>query len=111
MQGITAYGLGSLQQNLWSFDTRTPAPAGPAVSPEFGAVDFTGADAGFNIAEQATQQPFAIGADAGSNIAESANVMEGGLPPTSPTLTLAPCVPYRKTFLMGKKVYLGLIQT
>jgi hypothetical protein len=26
-------------------------------------------------------------------------------------LTLAPCVPYRKTFLMGKKVYLGLIQT
>jgi hypothetical protein len=43
MQGITAYGLGSLQQNLAgpSTPTGTPAgtPAGPAVASEFGAVD------------------------------------------------------------------------
>jgi hypothetical protein len=41
MQGITAYGLGSLQQNLAGPSTPggPPAPTGPAVSPELGAVD------------------------------------------------------------------------
>jgi hypothetical protein len=41
MQGITAYGLGSLQQNLGGPSTPggPPAPTGPAVSPELGAVD------------------------------------------------------------------------
>jgi hypothetical protein len=41
MQGITAYGLGSLQQNLAGPSTPggPPASTGPAVSPEFGAVD------------------------------------------------------------------------
>jgi hypothetical protein len=41
MQGITAYGLGSLQQNLGGPSTPggPPASTGTAVSPEFGAVD------------------------------------------------------------------------
>jgi hypothetical protein len=41
MQGITAYGLGSLQQNLGGPSTPggPPTPTGPAVSPELGAVD------------------------------------------------------------------------
>jgi hypothetical protein len=41
MQGITAYGLGSLQQNLAGPSTPggPPAPTGPAVASEFGAVD------------------------------------------------------------------------
>jgi hypothetical protein len=41
MQGITAYGLGSLQQNLAGPSTPggPPASTGPAVSPELGAVD------------------------------------------------------------------------
>jgi hypothetical protein len=41
MQGITAYGLGSLQQNLAGPSTPggPPTSTGPAVSPEFGAVD------------------------------------------------------------------------
>jgi hypothetical protein len=40
MQGITAYGLGSLQQNLGGPSTPggPPAPTGPAVSPEMGGV-------------------------------------------------------------------------
>jgi hypothetical protein len=44
MQGITAYGLGSLQQNLAGPSTPTGTPAGTAVSPEFGAVDSVGVD-------------------------------------------------------------------
>jgi hypothetical protein len=107
MQGITAYGMGSLMQNLGPA-TPTGTPAGTAVSPEFGAVDFTGADAGFNIAEQATQQPFAIGADAGSNIAESANVMEGGLPPTSPTFDSGSMRPVSQNLPYGQKGIPGL---
>jgi hypothetical protein len=41
MQGITAYGLGSLQQNLGGPSTPggPPTSTGPAVSPELGAVD------------------------------------------------------------------------
>jgi hypothetical protein len=41
MQGITAYGLGSLQQNLAGPSTPggPPTSTGPAVAPEFGAVD------------------------------------------------------------------------
>jgi hypothetical protein len=41
MQGITAYGLGSLQQNLAGPSTPggPPASTGPAVHPELGAVD------------------------------------------------------------------------
>jgi hypothetical protein len=107
MQGITAYGMGSLMQNLGPA-TPTGTPAGTAVSPEFGAVDFTGADAGFNIAEQATQQPFAIGADAGFNIAESANVMEGGLPPTSPTFDSGSMRPVSQNLPYGQKGIPGL---
>jgi hypothetical protein len=46
MQGITAYGLGSLQQNLGGPSTPggPPASTGTAVSPEFGAVDSVGVD-------------------------------------------------------------------
>jgi len=44
MQGITAYGLGSLQQNLAGPSTPTGTPTGTAVSPEFGAVDSVGVD-------------------------------------------------------------------
>jgi hypothetical protein len=38
MQGITAYGLGSLQQNLAGPSTPTGTPTGPTVSPEMGGV-------------------------------------------------------------------------
>jgi hypothetical protein len=107
MQGITAYGMGSLMQNLGPA-TPTGTPAGTAVSPEMGGVDLTGADAGFNIAEQATQQPFAIGADAGFNIAESANVMEGGLPPTSPTFDSGSMRPVSQNLPYGQKGIPGL---
>jgi hypothetical protein len=111
MQGITAYGMGSLMQNLGpATPTGTPTgtPAGTAVSPEMGGVDLTGADAGFNIAEQATNQPFAIGADAGFNIAESANVMEGGLPPTSPTFDSGSMRPVSQNLPYGQKGIPGL---
>jgi hypothetical protein len=73
-----------------------------------GGVDLTGADAGFNIAEQAAQQPFATGADAGFNIAESANVMEGGLPPTSPTFDSGSMRPVSQNLPYGQKGIPGL---
>jgi hypothetical protein len=108
MQGITAYGLGSLQQNLAGPSTPTGTPTGTAVSPEFGAVDSVGVDSGFNIAEQAAQQPFATGADAGFNIAESANVMDGGLPPTSPTFDSGSMRPVSQNLPYGQKGIPGL---
>lgn len=136
MQGITAYGLGSLQQNLAGPSTPTGTPAGTAVSPEYGAVDSTGVDianpSGVDLAG-ATTPPASVaggtssvGTDvfnpsgidqAGASITETVNPNYGtysdtaGGIQTQPRVSIAPEAPPSSSFSEPMKTPTALLTT